>query len=165
MGKLSPRIPRLNPINTHGYYTYLKGVHVPSLSLDDRLKELRSISLTYCRGSKRNWTRFLGWKWNSLGIQSPNLRMVSWNLNTFRFVSVIGSTPNHHHLTFGEVFGSLGIEKTQAGWCACGILHWMLSTLRIRNPDPSKMASFWGPQNTPASCRFVHPSIGESKDS
>ena len=30
----------------------------------------------------------------SSGIQSPKLRMVSWNLNTMRFVSVIGH-PNH----------------------------------------------------------------------
>ncbi len=33
---------------------------------------------------------------------SPNLRMVSWHLNTLRFVSVMGSTPNHHPLTFGD---------------------------------------------------------------
>ena len=37
-----------------------------------------------------------GWtqqKTQSLGIQSPKLRMVSWNLNTLRFVSVMKDTP------------------------------------------------------------------------
>ena len=37
----------------------------------------------------------------SLGIQPPNLRMVSWNLNTMRFGGDEGH-PKHHHLTFGD---------------------------------------------------------------
>ena len=36
----------------------------------------------------------------SLGIQSPKLRMVSWNLNTFRFGG--DYTPQAHHLRFGD---------------------------------------------------------------
>ena len=45
-----------------------------------------------------------------LGIQSPSetgFMEPKWPL---RFVSVIGSTPNHHPLTFGEP-GSLGNKK------------------------------------------------------
>ena len=37
---------------------------------------------------------------STLGIQSPKLRMVSWNLNTLRFGGDEGH-PNHH-LTFGD---------------------------------------------------------------
>ena len=31
-----------------------------------------------------------------------------------------------------------------------------------KNPDPSIQLLFWGPKNTPASYRFIHPSIGGS---
>ena len=34
---------------------------------------------------------------------SPKLRMVSWNLNTIRFVEVIMDTPTAHPLTFGDL--------------------------------------------------------------
>ena len=43
--------------------------------------------------------------WNPRDPGSPNLRMVSWNPNTFRFGD--DYTPLAHHLTFGEP-GSLG---------------------------------------------------------
>ena len=38
----------------------------------------------------------------SLGIQSPNLRMVSMEPKYLGFLEVIKNTPTAHHLTFGE---------------------------------------------------------------
>ncbi len=49
----------------------------------------------------------------SVGVM-PHLTREWWTMeptySTLRFVSVIGSTPNHHPLTYGEVFGSLGFS-------------------------------------------------------
>ncbi len=38
---------------------------------------------------------------------------------------------------------------------------WSWGSVHPKNPDPSKLASFWGTQNTPASYRFIHPSPWE----
>ena len=82
--KLAKRVRPALPKSCHGFFsTVVLGFHQPLSPIKNQEISIGFYPTQFARISIPK------------DPGSPNLRMVSWNLNTLRFVEVIGH-PNHH---------------------------------------------------------------------